>query len=375
MYCCAECFTSPILKEHINSEGTLDTCELCGSTKVKTVDSSDLYELFKPLFDLYREIQYGIDYIEEEDPTDKGETLPQLLQQDWYDIFSEKANDNMYDDFFESVIGGGTYDKHSPDDGPPDLSTLYTSIDDDYSGELWWRLREYLMHERRFSIKDERIAHFIDTIQETLLGLETKVRAGQTYYRARLDSGERDKPLPCEEMGTPPPEKVTEGGRANPAGIPVLYLADDEKTAISEVRPWKGAAVTVGTFKTTKGLTLADLTGKFFIEDPFAYGETLSLVIDEQKLLRRLARELAKPVNPGKANIDYVPTQFLTEIIRNHDYDGMIYPSALAKGKNVVLFQPESANCEDTKLYQVDSVDYQSSPYDPEREYWEERLV
>ncbi len=263
MYCCAECFTSPTVKEHINSEGTEDDCELCGSTNVKTVDSSELYELFKPIFDLYREIEYGTDYFEDDDPIDHGDSLTQLLEDHWYDIFSDQVDDDMHQEFFKSVISGGTYDKHSPDDGPPDLGTLYTRDDDDGSGELWWRLRTYLMHERRFLIKDERISYFIATIRETLLGLETKVSAGQTYYRARLDSGERTKPLPKEEMGARPPEKVTEGGRANPPGIPVLYLASDEKTAISEVRPWKGATVTVGTFKTTKELKLADLTDKF----------------------------------------------------------------------------------------------------------------
>jgi len=76
-----------------------------------------------------------------------------------------------------------------------------------------------------------------------------------------------------------------------------------------------------------------------------------------------LGRELSKPVNPHKESIEYVPTQYVTEIIRNLKYDGMIYPSALGKGKNVVLFDENVMQCEDVKLYKVDSVDYSISDF------------
>jgi RES domain-containing protein len=32
-------------------------------------------------------------------------------------------------------------------------------------------------------------------------------------------------------------------GRANPRGIPVLYLATHRETALAEVRPWIGAVI------------------------------------------------------------------------------------------------------------------------------------
>lgn len=37
-------------------------------------------------------------------------------------------------------------------------------------------------------------------------------------------------------------------GRANPKGIPYLYIATDKETAMSEVRPWIGSIISAGCF-------------------------------------------------------------------------------------------------------------------------------
>ena len=47
-------------------------------------------------------------------------------------------------------------------------------------------------------------------------------------------------------------------GRLNPRGIPFLYLAEDSKTAIAEVRPWVGALVSMGVFEILRDCTLVD---------------------------------------------------------------------------------------------------------------------
>ncbi len=49
-------------------------------------------------------------------------------------------------------------------------------------------------------------------------------------------------------MGKPPLGRSTQG-RANPIGISYLYVTSDIKTAISEIRPHKGALVTVAKIK------------------------------------------------------------------------------------------------------------------------------
>ncbi len=50
----------------------------------------------------------------------------------------------------------------------------------------------------------------------------------------------------------------TREGRANPKGIPYLYLATHEDVAMAEVRPWIGSNISLGRFLTTRDLCLVD---------------------------------------------------------------------------------------------------------------------
>ena len=63
---------------------------------------------------------------------------------------------------------------------------------------------------------------------------------------------------PPERM-KPLPGRATEG-RANPKGIPVLYLSTHRKTAMSEVRPWLGSLLSCAHFRTTRTLKIVDFS-------------------------------------------------------------------------------------------------------------------
>jgi RES domain-containing protein len=47
-----------------------------------------------------------------------------------------------------------------------------------------------------------------------------------------------------------------DGGRANPPGIPYLYLATDPGTALAEMRPSVGQGMTVASFQIKKTVTV-----------------------------------------------------------------------------------------------------------------------
>lgn len=82
MPCCANCFVSPTLKEHIETNGAESVCEFCSSQYVKCVSVSDLYEFFEPIFGMgmYRDIEYGKDYLKGMDPNNHGESLPRSIE-------------------------------------------------------------------------------------------------------------------------------------------------------------------------------------------------------------------------------------------------------------------------------------------------------
>jgi len=65
-------------------------------------------------------------------------------------------------------------------------------------------------------------------------------------------------PFPYARM-KPLSDSATEG-RANPKGIPCLYVATDKETAMSEVRPWLGAILSVAIFKLPKDLKIIDFS-------------------------------------------------------------------------------------------------------------------
>jgi len=364
MICCPNCFNSPNLKEHILEKGFTDNCDFCSSIDIKCIEVSDLYDMFSPLINLYREAERGIDYYDNDEPP--GENLPDVINHDW-EIFSEEFDYDKMNDFFEELVN---YNYHSKDFEPINLYGFWVDGNElDYSVEnLWDDLSDHLKKERRFIISNERIENILSRLPFALERTYTEIPAGTEFYRARVgpdDADEKWRPFPRKEMGAPPLEK-TQGGRANPPGIPFLYLANSISTAISEVRPWKGAYVSVGMFRASELLKVIDLTGLFYISDPFGISE-LGFLVEDNALLRRLSKELSEPINPSKSQVEYVPSQFLTEFIRDKGYHGIIYPSALDSGKNIVLFDDKLTTCRNVKLFCVNDIKYKHSRVIKER--------
>ncbi|HYE46412.1 MAG TPA: RES family NAD+ phosphorylase [Caulobacter sp.] len=56
-----------------------------------------------------------------------------------------------------------------------------------------------------------------------------------------------------------------------------------------------------------------------------------------------MGEELTRPVLPQGAAIDYVPSQYLCELIKKADYDGVLYRSSVGDGVNLALFDPARA--------------------------------
>ncbi|MDC4227713.1 MAG: RES family NAD+ phosphorylase [Candidatus Manganitrophus sp.] len=80
---------------------------------------------------------------------------------------------------------------------------------------------------------------------------------GSDLYRARIQID--DSAIHLSEMGRPPAE-LARNGRANPVGIPYLYVASTPETAIAETRPHPGDLISVAKFKVTASLRLLKFT-------------------------------------------------------------------------------------------------------------------
>jgi hypothetical protein len=174
-------------------------------------------------------------------------------------------------------------------------------------------------------------------------------------YRARQHSSENEI-KDVAELGSPP-ENLAQANRLSPAGIPMFYGAFDNKTAIIEILDFGKSTdiVSVGKFTNMKTLNLID----------FSKLQYISIFDDERRhlresgvLLRMFILDLSSPIsNDGRQHIEYVPTQVVTEYLKNsftlndgQEIHGMIYPSAKHKDKNcIVLFFTQEHLTQDKK--------------------------
>ena len=183
--------------------------------------------------------------------------------------------------------------------------------------------------------------------------LEYALPAGQVFYRGR--GGVHS----LAEMGAPPPER-TPAGRANPRGIPFLYLSTDEATVIAELRPGKGQALTLATFVLREPVRTVDLTEASAVESPFGQGDLEALVQRRTPygLLDQVNQMLSHPIDPQQAELEYLPTQYLTEVMRQVGYDGLLFNSALGPGDNLLLFRPAQAEIVSARQVSVTHIHY-----------------
>jgi hypothetical protein len=158
-------------------------------------------------------------------------------------------------------------------------------------------------------------------------------------------------------MGAPPRRAVGHG-RANPAGIPYLYLGSTPETALSETRPHTGEKASVAEFTIPANLTLLDLRNPRELVSPFEIGDEdqIGMLRSDIDFLERLGQELTRPILPQGALIDYVPSQYLCEFIKKCGYAGVIYRSSVSEGINLALFDPAQAKAIRTRPFIIQQV-------------------
>lgn len=145
------------------------------------------------------------------------------------------------------------------------------------------------------------------------------------------------------ELGAPP-NACAKAGRMNPAGVPYLYLAFDEVTALKEMRVNHDQEITISQWRPERILNLIDLSRCPEIPSIFSNKKSKH---ELARFLHTFKDEISRPVaHDGSEHIEYVPTQVVSEYLAqefnlgaNKLADGVIYPSAVSKnGKNLVVF-------------------------------------
>jgi hypothetical protein len=360
---CFACGGEQYLSSEIRAKGKRAKCSYCGKTR-RSYSVGELAERIEIAFEqhyvrtsdqpndfqsmLLRDRESSYEWDRDGEPvTDAIMNAADIPQETAEDI--QKILQDKHDDFERAQIGEETEfaeDSHYEEKG----------ASDEFWQEEWRSFENTLKTEARFFSRTaaKHLSSIFDGIDELLTrdGHPLVVDAGpgtdfHTLYRARVfqsdDKLEAALCRPDTQLGSPPP-LLAAAGRMNARGISVFYGANDQKTAIAEVRPPVGSQVAVAQFEIIRELRLLDLTALSDVRvtgSIFDFG--LAGRMERAVFLRSLSRRITRPVMPDDEPFEYLATQAVADFLATESsvpIDGIIFPSVQAAGDvlNVVLF-------------------------------------
>jgi hypothetical protein len=331
MRACDRCFCSRTWLANASEESSSGTCDFGHGYQVRTWPTSAWAESVLLLVSNYQAVGAAA-----------PDVLPLsvMLHRDWgvFALSTEKFSELL--DTILEPDGNALRARTLVRLRNPELGTPGSQL------ESWTEFSREIRERNRY-FPQTRLDR--DVLKEALLGSVSKLSASTRLFRARVAS--RETVLRPKDMGAPPAHLATPG-RANPVGIPYLYLATREQTTVYETRVANHSKVAIATFELNADLKLLDLAD---LEAPDFYSVENALVaVLYYRYLVELSKELRRPVGNSDQLVDYIPTQYLCELAKSSGLDGVIYLSSLDRdGRNVVLFDVNAAKLTSIKSIRV----------------------
>jgi hypothetical protein len=313
MKCCPHCFADTFLNSRIeNMSNEKGQCSYCEAKNVTLIEPEALTDYFEALLDIYiKDIN--------------GKPLNALIQDDWATFAAIEGS--VQQNLLKAImrISKTTDFKYSPKHKRNESIIAQ-----------WHSFTEELKFKNRFIPYGAPPKDLFVQFGELLGVIYPKL--SQKFFRARIN--EEGRKFRIKDLHKPPANEVL-NGRANPIGIPYLYVASTPKTAIAELRGHKGEFVSVLEFEIKAMIELFDLRHPRQTISPFERIDSLEFIYKHMPYLELLGHELSKPVVPKKANLEYLASQYLCELIKQMGYHGIIYKSSIDTGNNYVIFNDQ----------------------------------
>ena len=321
-----------------------DNCDYCLSENVSVYEASELNPFFLGIIDLY------------EVDTVNGKPLESQTITDFHKkVFTQKLIDtNNIKQLIAEIIKDDIANYQNVLGNPVRLRFHNTGAEEDVTQPLflsWDKFSEEIKTVNRF--------HFVNALDlEKLKSLfkhfQKDYKKGKKFYRARISNNPQGYPF--EQMGNPPNE-LAKSGRANPNGISYLYIANDITTTLYEARASLFDYVSVGTFKLEEDIRVVNLSRSTYDVFRLAELESLEEVMLHGSFIDKLEEELSKPRRKNDSELDYLPTQYLSELIKSMGFDGIEFRSSLySQGYNVAIFYPEKFKCIEANVYDIENI-------------------
>jgi hypothetical protein len=332
---CANCFSDKELIGYISSSTEISECNVCGSKNQPVLNASELFDFFQELIDNFKIDKNGM-------------PLDSKIQTSW-NFFSSKDSANKILNFILPNIQTKVIS--------PNTNVEYTDeIIENYSH--WEVLKNELKWKNRFVVNIERL---VELGWDSFFNTQYMLFKETPLFRARLHN-ESGMPLYQPEEMSCPPKESTSGGRANPSGIPYLYLSDNSETTIYEVRASYLDELSVGEFVLNseyESIRIVDFTEDTSLFQPNAV--SINKTIKGKLLRKKISVDLSKPMRRYDSELEYIPTQFICEFIKVFTgANGIRFNSSLhPEGNNIVIFDKQLMTCVSVKKVKINSVNLQ----------------
>lgn len=287
--------------------------------------------------------------------SDTGITLCQLLQRDWALFTSEDACRTVINELIQT--DDATFGKYGIVDGN---STVVYKGSITACVTVWETLKEDIKNHHRFTTDLDRLKA---AGWETLLDNQWPLNPADSFYRARIHYKKTDS-FGVDDMGAPERGDCP-AGRANPEGIPYLYLTEEPKTTFYETRVNMHDVVSVGEFKIVGDdpLLVENLTDIDLNEIDDLLDEDVVTLAKRKLLIQALSKDMSNPMRRFDSKIEYVPTQFICEYVqKTQKVSGIRFSSSVySRGTNLVIFDPSMMHCINVVDYNIKSLDIKES--------------
>lgn len=350
---CIKCIKDSDLKDFIESQEISSDCDFCDSESINVIDIEDfsqyLYEIC---------CQYYVQAINEL-PFDSSEGgYMGAITLDTHEMLESLGFTHETDD--ERLLSEVVERLDSLSSEPVWCSSDWCIPSfDELMLSNWQRFSNVVKHETRFffaHFQENRyrdpehmgpmvlLNHIKDLIDE--YEIFATLPRGNRLFRARniTENVDINNPL---DFGSPPNNLCLQSNRMNPPGISMLYLADSQDLAKMEIRQERAF---VGVFELRSDMVFIDLTNLptvpgFYTLESRGFRESISF-------LRDFIESITQPISgDNRINIDYIPSQVVTEFLRNSNFEnrnicGIRYPSSLSTlhGSNYVIFSKQVEN-------------------------------
>lgn len=340
MKICAECFEDIELKGFIISMNQKGSCQTCGCIESYVIDIVETFDFFKSLLSNFK--------------LDKQHSKKSLVTriQDHWNFFK---NADVGNKIITEVVNNN--------DIPKDILITPVNFNDDilYSVNYWDTLKEQLKWENRYFTD---IGHLMtgEPGWDGLFFDELVIRSEDIFYRGRIQNSANADAFKTHEMFSPD-KLYASAGRANPQGIPYLYLCDNVKTVPYEIRAAYLDEISIGTFRLksslNKDIRVSDFTEKAGLFSTDTSYDVINKRIRSALLKDKISSDLSKPIRRYDSELDYIPTQFICELLKNiPSFEGIKFKSSLHNdGNNYVFFDQSIFECTNVESHKVQKIE------------------